>query len=386
MTRPLDGIRVLDLSRLLPGPFLTMVLGDLGADVVKVETPKGDLQRPMGPYTREDAGRAYGGTFGAYNRNKRGIVLDCTRDDDRERLFKLVDGADVLIENQRAGVLDSWGIGWEVLHERNPRLVYGTVRGFGDPRSGDSPYVDWPAYDVVAQAMSGLVSMNGARPGEEVKVGPFVGDIYPGTVLTVAVLAAVVHARETGEGQFVDVSMVDAMTALSEIGVMRYSYMGRETTPSGNSSDYASPFDIFPTKDGACAIAAPTEGAWAQLADAIGRSDLKTDERTRTMPLRVRNRDFVDQVMREWTTARTNAEVLAQLGGKVPCGPVNRPRDLFDDPHIAARGMLVAVDQPEGRPVIQVNTPMRFSSTPVGIYRRPPKLGEHTDEILGELG
>ena len=382
---PLLGIRVLDLTHAIAGPYCSMMLADLGADVIKIEPPNGDLQRPMGPYTREDSERAYGGTFAAYNRNKRGIVLDFKLDADRERFFELVDTADVVVENQRAGVLDSQGIGWEVLHARNPRLVYGAVRGFGDPRTGQSPYVDWPAYDVVAQAMSGFVSMNGAAAGEEVKAGPFIGDIYPGTVAAVGVLAAVLHAKMTGEGQFVDVSMVDAMISLSEMGVVRQSYMGRPTPPTGNQAESACPFGIFPTKDGSCAIAAPTEKAWRQLAELIGRADLADDERANTLALRVRNRDMVEGALVAWSTQHTNAEVLAVLGGKVPCGPVNSPLDLFDDPHVAAREMLVSVDQTEGRPVVLVNTPLRFTATPVGIYRRPPRKGEHNDEIFGSV-
>ena len=382
---PLSGVRVLDLTHAIAGPYCSMMLADLGADVIKIESPNGDLQRPMGPYTREDTERAYGGTFGAYNRNKRGVVLDFTKPEDRERLLQLADSADVLVENQRAGVLDSQGIGWEVLHARNPRLVYGCVRGFGDPRTGASPYVDWPAYDVVAQAMSGFVSMNGMAVGEETKTSIFLGDIYPGTTLAVGVLAAVVHARATGEGQFVDVSMVDAMVALCEMGVNRLSYMGRATPPTGNQSETACPFGIFPTSDGACAIAAPTDRAWQQLAEAIGRADLITDERCLTLPLRVRNRDLVEGAVVEWSSARTKAEVLAALGGKVPCGPLNTSADLFDDPHVVARGMLVSVEQTVGRPVVLVNTPLRFTRTPVGIYRRPPRKGEHNAEIFAEI-
>jgi crotonobetainyl-CoA:carnitine CoA-transferase CaiB-like acyl-CoA transferase len=382
---PLASVRILDLTHAIAGPWSTMMLADMGAEVIKVEPPQGEMQRFMGPFTREDPDRAYGGTYGAYNRNKRCIVLDLSKPEDKDTLLKLVDWADALVENQRAGVLDSQGLGYEALRERNPRLVYGAIRGFGDPRTGASPYADWPAYDVIAQAMSSFVSMNGEAGGAPHKVGPFLGDIYPGTVGALGILAAIFHARVTGEGQFVDVSMVDAVTALSETGVTRFSFMGRDTPPSGNSSDTVAPFDIFQTKDGACAIAAPTNKAWVTLANAIGRPELADDERTATMSLRVRNRAVVDEAVAGWAAAHTNTEVLAALGGKVPCGPMNSPVDLFTDPHVQARGMLVAVDQPQGRPIVQVNTPMRFTETPTGIYRRPPVLGEHTDEILAEL-
>ncbi len=326
---PLHSVRILDLTHAIAGPWSTMMLADLGAEVIKVEPPQGEMQRFMGPFTREDPDRAYGGTYGAYNRNKRCIVLDLAKPEDKETVLELVDWADALVENQRAGVLDSLGLGYEALHERNPRLVYGAIRGFGDPRTGASPYADWPAYDVIAQAMSSFVSMNGEAGGTPHKVGPFLGDIYPGTVGALAILAAVFHARLSGEGQFVDVSMVDAVTALSETGVTRFSFMGRDTPPSGNSSDTVAPFDIFETKDGACAIAAPTNKAWVTLAHAIGRPELADDERTATMSLRVRNRAIVDEAVAGWAKAHTNAEVLATLGGKVPCGPMNTPIDML---------------------------------------------------------
>lgn len=384
-TGPLSSVRILDVTHAIAGPWATMMLADLGAEVIKVEGPDGDMQRFLGPFTKEDPERAYGGTYGAYNRNKRCIMLDLKSEEDRETFLQLVDWADAVVENQRAGVLDRLGLGYETLKARNPRLVYGAIRGFGDPRTGASPYAEWPAYDVIAQAMSSFVSMNGMSPAESHKVGPFLGDIYPGTVAALGILAAVFHARLTGEGQFVDVAMVDAVTALSETGVCRYSYMGRETPPSGNSSETVAPFDIYPTADGAMAIAAPTNVAWATLCEAMGMPELAATDQTKSMPLRVKNRDIVDGAVSGWAAVRTNAEVMAALGGKVPCGPVNQPVDLFTDPHIKARDMLVAVDQPQGRPVVQVNTPIRYTETPAGIYARPPKLGEHSEDIRAEL-
>ena len=385
-TGPLRGVRVLDLTRAIAGPWCVMMLADLGADVIKVEPPGGDPQRGLGPFTREDQERAYGGAFGTYNRNKRAIVLDLTTDEGQATLLDLAETADALVENMRAGVMDAIGLGYEVIHERNPRLVYGAIRGFGDPRTGASPYVDWPAYDVVAQAMGGMVAMNGSSPDDRVKTGPFVGDIYPGTVAAVAVIAALHHAARTGEGQFVDVAMTDAVMALCEMGVMRYSYMGRpDTPPTGNRSEFLVPFDVFETSDGACAIGAPTDHHWAALSRIIGRPDLADDERTATLRGRVRNRELIDGVLADWVAARTTAEVVAALGGAVPVGAVNRPGDLFDDEHVAARQMLVAVDQPSGRPVVQANTPMRFSATPAGVYRRAPRVDEHAEEILAEL-
>ncbi len=383
---PLTDIRIIDLTQAIAGPWSTMMLADLGAEVIKVEAPRGDLQRYMAPYTLDDEVRAYGGSFSTYNRNKRGIVLDLNDPDDVDTFLKLIESADALVENMRAGVMDGLGLGYEVLTERNPSLVYGAIRGFGDPRTGESPYAEWPAYDVIAQAHGGLVSMNGSSPDERVQVGPFLGDIYPGTVGALAFLAAIHHAKRTGEGQFVDVAMTDSIMAITEQGVMRYSYMGRgDTPPSGNSSDFAVPFDVFETIDGAVAIASPTDSHWQKLAPIIGHPDLATDERTAKLRNRVRNRELVDGPLADWVGSRTNAEVMEALGGQVPVGVVNKPGDLFTDDHVTARDMLVAVEQPSGRPIVQVNTPMKFTGTPTGVYRRAPALGEHGDEIRSEL-
>ena len=385
-TGPLQGIRILDCTQAIAGPWSTMMLGDLGADVIKIEAPRGDLQRPMAPYTREDQERSYGGSFSTYNRNKRGVVLDFTNEVDRAKFLELVDSADAVVENMRAGVMDGLGIGWETLRERNPRLVYGAIRGFGDPRTGESPYAEWPAYDVIAQAMGGLVSQNGNGPDNRIQVGPFIGDIYPGTIGAMGVLAALFHAQRTGEGQFVDVAMVDSIMALAEMGVMRYSYLGRpDTPPSGNRNDFAVPFDVFETKDGSMAIAAPTDHHWKELAEAMGHPEWALDEDKATIRARVLNREPLDKAMTEWAQERTNQEILDLIGGKVPCGPVNLPGDLFSDEHVQARQMLVAVDQPSGRPVVQVASPIKMTSTPTGIHRRAPRLGEHTDEVLSEI-
>ena len=385
-TGPLQGIRILDCTQAIAGPWSTMMLGDLGADVIKVEAPRGDLQRPMAPYTREDQERSYGGSFSTYNRNKRGIVLDFTEEADRAKFLELVESADAVVENMRAGVMDGLGLGWETLKERNPRLVYGAIRGFGDPRTGESPHAEWPAYDVIAQAMGGLVAQNGNGPDNRIQVGPFIGDIYPGTIGAMGVLAALFHAERTGEGQFVDVAMVDSIMALAEMGVMRYSYLGRaDTPPSRNRNDFAVPFDVFETKDGSMAIAAPTDHHWKELAEAMGHPEWALEEDKATIRARVLNREPLDQAMTEGAQKRTKQEILDLIGGKVPCGPVNLPGDLFSDEHVQARQMLVAVDQPSGRPIVQVASPIKMTSTPTAIHRRAPRLGEHTEEVLSEI-
>jgi crotonobetainyl-CoA:carnitine CoA-transferase CaiB-like acyl-CoA transferase len=264
--------------------------------------------------------------------------------------------------------------------------VYAAIRGFGDPRTGASPYVDWPAYDPIGQAMGGVVSMTGTADGQVLKVGPSIGDLYPGTLAALAIVSALFHARTTGEGQFVDVAMVDAVMALAEAAIYRYSYRGIVTRPMGNSHPQLSPFDMYPTKDGHCAIAAPGPGHWALLCAIMDRPDLIYDERTTSSRERVENAAFVRSVISAWTSARTTAEVVAALGGRVPVGPVHDAPGLFADPHVRAREMLVAVEHPGSpRPGVLPGSAIKFTATPAGIYRRPPRLGEHTEEVLGEL-
>ena len=381
---PLTDVRVIDLSQALAGPFCTMLLADMGADVIKVEPPLGDFTRSGGPFTQGDTERNYGGYFASVNRSKRSIVLDLTAEADRTILLELVRTADVVVENFRVGVLDKLGVGYEALAAVNPRLVFGAIRGFGDPRTGESPYASWPAFDVVAQAMSGLVAATGEPSTFGTRVGPSVGDIYPATLLALGITAAVHEARRSGQGQFVDVAMYDALVAMCEETIYRYSYWGRLDTPHGNAHPIHIPYGIFPTADGACALAAPTTH-WPVLCELIGRPDLIDDPRTATNRARHANRELVTEAVEGWLAARTTAEVLDVLGGKVPVGPVNTNAMLFDDPHLAAREMLVALETPGAeRPTVFVNSPIKFSRTRAGVHRRAPLLGEHSAEVRDE--
>jgi crotonobetainyl-CoA:carnitine CoA-transferase CaiB-like acyl-CoA transferase len=385
---PLDDVKVVDFTRALSGPFCTMILGDMGADVIKVETPPhGDTIRGLGPFTDDDDEKHFGGYFASVNRNKRGVLFDPSDPDDVERIRRLVDSADVVVENFRPGVMEALGLGYEALAARNPALVYVAIRGFGDPRTGASPYSDWPTYDIVAQAMGGVVSTTGTVAGEHVAAGPSVGDIFPAAMAAVAALGALHHARRTGEGQFVDVAMIDAVMAMSESMMWRYSYTGQVQPPRGTDHPSLCPFAIYETGDGSVAIAAVTDRHWHALCEIIERPELTHDERMDTQHARVAHRALVREAIEGWTTKHTTGEVVDALAGRVAVGPVNNAPDLVASPHVAARDMLVAMDHPGvGRKVVQPNTPLRFAATPGGVYRRAPKLGEHNDEVFAQLG
>lgn len=387
-TGPLAGIRIVDLTRALAGPFCTMLLGDLGADIIKIEDPeKGDLTRVMPPFPKDREVCDYGGYFASINRNKRSITVDLKSERGREVVLRLVDSADAVVENFRAGVMDRLGLGYETLRERKPSLVYAAVRGFGDPRTGVSPYRDWPAFDIVAQCMGGVVGSTGEVGGRPLRAGPAVGDIYPGTLAALGVTSALTRAARSGQGQFLDVSMYDGMLTLCESLIYNYGATGTVHGPSGNAHPFLCPFDVFETKDGAIAIAAPTDKHWALLCETIGDIAFVNDPRFESNAARVAHADAVRDFIAAWTREKTMAEIVSLLAERVPMGPVHTAKEMFEDPHVHARGMLVDVEQPGDNPTITVAGPaIKMTETPPGIHRRAPTLGEHREEILAEIG
>jgi crotonobetainyl-CoA:carnitine CoA-transferase CaiB-like acyl-CoA transferase len=383
---PLDGVRVVDLTHALAGPYATMLLADLGADVLKVESPAGDLARGAGPYAADDSVRAFGGYFQSVNRGKRSIVLDLKTRGGAATLRALAADADVLVENFTAGVMERLGLSYESLSADNPRLVYAAVRGFGDERSGRSPYLEWPAFDVVVQAMAGLMGITGTEDGAPIKVGPGIGDIFPGTLLALGVTSALYEARGTGLGQFVDVAMYDAILALCERIIYQHSYTGAVPAPEGNRHPLLSPFDVLPARDGWVAIAAPNDGRWRTLCDLIGRPDVAADAGLATNLLRVARRREVFDVLAEWTSERTKAEILDRLGGRVPVGAVRDAAEITADPHVAARDMVIQLEHPGvDRTVGVAGQPVKFSRTPARPGRRAPLLDEHGAAIRDGL-
>jgi formyl-CoA transferase len=391
-TGALDDVVVLDLTQMLAGPFVAMMLADHGARVIKIEPPGGDNTRLFGPFA---AGQVpvpeggYGGYFGSTNRNKESIVIDLKSEAGKETLRRLVAKADILIENFRAGVMERLGIGYEALAEINPRLVYGTIRGFGDPRSGRSPYAEWPAYDIVAQAMGGIIAITSPTPGgPPTKIGPGVGDLIPAMQCAFGILAALHRSRATGHGQFVDVAMVDGVLAACERPVFQYSYDGIAPGPEGNSHPLLCPYGLFAAKDGWVAIGCPHDEFWRLLVRTIGQPELAEDPRYTLTRDRVERRADVEGIVTAWTSVRTKAEITEVLGGKIPFGPVRGIDEIFDDEHIRARGMLAEVEVPgvSGRKFQVAGPAVKLSDTPGSVRTRAPLTGEHTDKILTEFG
>ncbi|MEU6573646.1 CoA transferase [Streptomyces sp. NPDC046805] len=382
---PLAGVRVVDLTHALAGPYTTMLLADLGADVLKVEPPGGDMARRAGPTPPGSDPAAYGGYFQSINRGKRSVVLDLKTDEGAAALRALAADADVVVENFTAGVMDRLGLSYEELSEVNPRLVYATVRGFGDTRSGGSPYLQWPAFDLVVQAMAGLMGITGTEDGRPIKVGPGVGDIFPGTMLALGITAALFETRGSGRGQFVDVAMYDAILALCERIVYQHSYTGAVPGQEGNRHPLLSPFDILPAADGWIAIAAPNNGRWRRLCELIDRLDLRDDPAFVTNELRVARRGEVFEALAAWTSGRTKAEILDRLGGQVPVGAVRDIAEIVADPHVAAREMLVELGHPgTGKRFHVAGQPLKFSRTPARPRRRAPLLDEDGPGVRAE--
>lgn len=386
---PLEDLTVIDCTRALAGPFGAGLLADLGARVIKVEPPLGDGYRNIPPFlpdhaaTHEDrvAGTDFGAPFAAVNRNKRSVRLDLKDAADKDVFLQLCDQADAVVENMRAGVMDRLGLSYEVIAERNPKIIYACVRGFGDPRTGESPYANWPSLDAAAQSFGGLVYANDGL------VTPAIADIFPGTLMALGVVSAIHHAQASGQGQFLDVSMYDAMMAFQKSAVAQYGFTGKPNPTGLQRAMTLYPFDLFPTKDGRVSIAVAQPRHWDLLCAAMERADLMTDERSATNAARLLHVDWVEEQICAWTTNLTRAEVMKKLDGNIPSGPVQNMADIFDDPHVVARQMLETCNPGGDNPDITLaGNPIKFSATPTALYQAPPTLGAHNAEVLAEFG
>ncbi len=386
MSQPLEGVRVLDLTRALAGPFCTMMLGDLGADVIKVERPgRGDesrgwgppfVGRPYGPYPGESA------YFIAANRNKRSVTVNLKRPEGQEIVRRLAAISDVLVENFRTGVLDGMGLGYEDLQTVNPRLVYCSISGYG--RTG--PYAERPGYDFIIQAEGGMMGITGPEEGPPCRVGVPIVDITAGMFAATAILAAL-HARDrTGKGQLVDVSLLDAQVALLTNVGSNYLVGGTPPRRLGNAHPNIAPYEAFRARDRWFALAAANERQWATLCQAIGRPDLKDDPRFATNEARVSNRPELVSVLSEVFVSRDADDWLQMLQeAGLPCGPINTVPEVFDHPQVLDRDLILEVEHASAGPVRLIGFPYKLSATPAAIRRPPPLLGEHTEEVLVEM-
>lgn len=378
MPKPLDGLRVIDLTRVLAGPFCTMLLADMGADVIKIENPDGgDDSRAFGPY-KQGLSAYYMGL----NRSKRSVTLNLKNEKAKEMLKSLVRDADVVVENFKPGTMKKLGLGYEVLREVNPRIIYAASSGFGQT----GPYSPRAAYDLIIQGMSGFMSITGFDADHPVKAGSSIADIFAGVFTTIGILAALEHRRKTGAGQMVDVAMLDCMVATLENALATFDCTGKSPEPIGNVHRSIAPFASFRTADGQVNVCAGNDELWRRFCEAIGMESCVSDPRFDGNKVRVANFDELAPLINERMERKTTAEWTAILDAvKVPCGPIMNLQQVAADPHIQARDMIVELMHPVVGKLLVPGVPIKFSETPASISSAAPALGEHNEEVFGEL-
>jgi formyl-CoA transferase len=394
MAAALDGIKVLDLSRVLAGPWCTQILADLGADVVKIERPGvGDDTRTWGPPFLKDAeGRDTDQAtyFTSCNRNKRSVTIDMATGEGQALLKKMAAQADIVVENFKTGGLRQYGLDYESLRAINPRLVYCSVTGFGH----DGPHASRAGYDLMIQATSGMMSITGrpddAPGGGPLRVGVALTDLFTGVYAATAILAAIEVRHRTGEGQHIDMALLDVGMAILANQASAFLNTGKAPQRQGNTHPSLAPYQDFPTLDGSMLLAIGNNGQFARFCEAAGHPEWAADPRFATNTLRVRHREVLIPMMETVTRTRTTAEWIALLEDKaVPCGPINNIAQAFEDEQVKARGLAVTMPRQAGDGIAQivgVASPLRLQGTPPVLRHAPPALGQHTDEVLAEMG
>jgi crotonobetainyl-CoA:carnitine CoA-transferase CaiB-like acyl-CoA transferase len=369
----LTGLRVLELTQAMAGPFCGQVLADMGADVVKVESPEGDSTR----------GWMDSAAFRAINRNKRSLVFDLKRDAHRAAFLRLADGADVVLENNRPGVMDRLGVGYETLGERNPRLIFASISGFGQT----GPYAQRAGYDLIAQGLSGVMSVTGEPGGDPVKCGVPVGDLSAGLFCAVGILSALAARERTGRGQQIDTSLFEGALAFSVWETAELWATGNVPQPLGSAHRLTAPYQALRTRDGHLTVGANTQRLWERLCAAIDRQDLLGDPRFAVNADRMAHRAELQAELEETLATRGTDEWVAALEeAGVPAGPIHDYAEVFADPHTQAREMEVEMEHPEAGAVRGLGIPVKLSETPGSVRRAAPLLGEHTAEVLREAG
>ena len=390
MPGALSHIRVLDLSRVLAGPWAGQILGDLGAEVIKIERPRtGDDTRHWGPpYLKDQQGEntSEAAYYLSANRNKQSLTLDFTQPEGQRIIRDLVAECDVLLENFKVGGLAAYGLDYESLKAINPKLIYCSITGFGS----DGPYANRAGYDFMIQGLGGLMSLTGRAEGEEgagpVKVGVALTDILTGLYATVGVLAALNHREQSGQGQHVELALLDVQVACLANQAMNYLTTGVAPKRMGNAHPNIVPYQDFPTADGDIILTIGNDGQFRKFAEAAGHPEWASDDRFASNKARVAHRKELIPLIRQVTVFRTTAEWVALLEqAGVPCGPINDLAQVFADPQVQARGLRLDLPHPLAGSVPQVASPIRLSETPVEYRKAPPVLGEHSEAILQEL-
>jgi len=378
-TGPLRGLRVLDLTRVLAGPTCTQMLGDLGAEVIKIERPEaGDDTRgfapPFVPNTRESA------YFVGVNRNKKSVTLDIAKPEGQAIVHRLLESCDVLVENFKVGALAKYGLAWEQLQPKHPRLIYCSITGFGQT----GPYAPRPGYDSLIQGMGGIMSLTGEPDGLPQKVGVPVADLFAGLYGCIGLLAALNHRNATGEGQRIDIGMLDTHVAWLANQGMNYLATGENPPRLGNQHPNIVPYQVFPTADGYMVLSVGNDPTFERFCKAFGQEQLLSDPRFATNAKRVENRQLVTDTLTPLMRTRTTSEWVEKLEAlKIGCGPINTLEQVFADPHVQARGCVVEMPHASGETVRVIANPVRLSATPPAYTSAPPLLGQHTAEVLG---
>ena len=378
-TGALKGVRILDLTRVLAGPFCTMLLADMGAEVIKIEEPgKGDDTRTYPPFL--EGVSAY---FCNMNRNKLSITLDLKKPEAKAVFKEMAKNVDVVIENYKPGTMTKLGLDYDVLKEINPRLIFASISGFGQY----GPYRERPGYDIIGQAMGGLMSVSGWPDSPPTRSGTAMGDVLAGLNCCIGILAAMKGREVTGRGQSVDVALVDSVVSAMETIIQLYLVENRIPGRIGNRYEFIYPYDTFAASDGWAVIAVGNDAVWKRFCQVIGREDLIDRPEFQKNPDRVKNNHELNAIVTEWTRQHTVAEIVELLlANSVPAAPINDVKQLVNDPHIAgAREMFVDMLNPAGQPMKVVACPIKFSDTKATVRTTAPNLGEHTDAVLQEL-
>ncbi len=379
MPGPLQGIKVIDLTRVLAGPFCTMTLADLGAEIIKIEKPgTGDDSRAFGPHLHGES--AY---FMSINRGKKSLTLDLKSEKGREIFLLLIKDADVLVENFKPGVMKKLGLDYDKLRVINPKLIYCASSGFGQT----GPYSSRPAYDLIIQGMGGLMSITGPDASQPTKVGSSIADIFAGVFSVIGILSALYNRAQTGKGQMVDVAMLDCMVAILENAIARFTGSGVDPVPIGNRHPSIAPFTSVKTADGYINIACGNDALWAKLCEIIGRPDLVSDSRFVSNRTRCDHMTDLLPMLNEAMSGQSSAFWLEKLeAGHVPAGPINSISQVLSDPQVIARKMLLELTHPVAGLIKIPGSPVKLSETPAEVNAPAPVLGQHNEEILTVLG